>query len=175
MAVLGSAVALLGALTVLNLVLTYGIIRKLPSLAPARPAGPVDAGSVGTVAGDFSVHTADGSVLTRQDLPDGALVGFFSPGCEPCTELLPRFSAAVRDLRISRAEVLAVIAPGTESPHPYADELGDIARLAVGGEAARIAEAFGITGYPVVCRVASDGSVTVIDRELRALGVRAAG
>ncbi|MEV5443084.1 hypothetical protein AB0N23_11175 [Streptomyces sp. NPDC052644] len=175
MAVLVSAVALLGALAVLNLILTYGIIRKLPSLAPVRPATPIDAGSVGAVAGDFSVRTADGSVLTRRDLPDGALVGFFSPGCEPCTELLPRFSSAVRGLRIPRSEVLAVIAPGTEPELRYTDELGDIARLAVGGEAARIAEAFGITGYPVVCRVASDGDVTVIDRDLRGLGVQVAG
>ncbi|MFI8258058.1 TlpA family protein disulfide reductase [Streptomyces filamentosus] len=176
MAVLGSAVALLGALTVLNLVLTYGLVRRVGALGPARPPGPIDAGSVGATAGEFEVRATDGTGVSRGDLPDGALVGFFSPGCEPCTELLPRFASAVRELRLPPARVLAVVAPGTEDPGPYTRALEGIARVVTGEEAVVVAEAFGITGYPVVCRLGSDGAVTVVDRDLRdLLGAGAAG
>ncbi|MGW6393550.1 TlpA family protein disulfide reductase [Streptomyces sp. NPDC055103] len=175
MAVLGSAVALLGALTALNLILTYGVIRKLRTLGPARPSGPIDGGSVGSSAGDFSVRATDGTALTRGDLPEGALVAFLSPGCEPCTELLPRLSATVRSLGLPRTHVLAVITPGIEDPAPYTAELGDIALVTAGDQATAVAEAFGVTGYPVVCRLASDGAVTVVDRDLTALVAGAVG
>ncbi|MFI9152414.1 TlpA family protein disulfide reductase [Streptomyces sp. NPDC053367] len=169
MAVLAPVVALVGAVAVVNLILTYGLIRRLRTQGPpSRPAGPIDAASVGATAGPFSVQAVDGTALTREDLPDGALVGFFTPGCEPCTELLPRFVTAVRRLGLPRNGVLAVVAPGA-GQHAYSDELGGIARVTVGDDALRVAEAFGITGYPVVCRVASDGRVTVIDRDLAGL------
>lgn len=175
MAVLGSAVALLGALLVVNLILTYGIIRRLATLGPARPAGPIDAGSVGTAAGPFAVRATDGGMLTREDLPEGALVGFFSPGCEPCTELLPRFSAAVRRLRLPQERVLAVVGPGPGEERAYTDELEGIARVVAGDQAEAVVAAFGVTGYPVVCQVASDGTLTVVDRDLEDLDALVAG
>ncbi|MFZ4296706.1 TlpA family protein disulfide reductase [Streptomyces cinereoruber] len=175
MTVLGSAVALLGALLVVNLIVTYGIIRKLATLGPSRPAGPIDAGSVGATAGPFTVRATDDGVLAREDLPDGTLVGFFSPGCEPCTELLPRFSSAVRRLRLPRARVLAVVAPGPGEQRTYTEELDGLARVVTGDQAEAVVAAFGVTGYPVVCRVASDGTVTVVDRDLRDLEALVAG
>ncbi|WP_329583966.1 hypothetical protein OG500_27030 [Kitasatospora sp. NBC_01250] len=172
MALLTAAVVLVGLLGVLNLVLTYGVIRRLRTQPPAGASGqrpPIDAASVGTTAQPFSVVTADGSELSREGLEPGTVVGFFAPGCEPCAELLPRFVESVRRAGLPVERVLAVIADGL-GKSDYANALAPVARLVVDREAAKLVTAFAVTGMPVVCQVGSDGDLTVLTRELTELG-----
>jgi hypothetical protein len=88
---------LVGALAVLNLVLTYGVIRRLREhtrmLADQTSADtPLALPAAGTPLPGFSATTADGTVVTDADLAGPpAFVGFFSATCAPCKEQLPQF------------------------------------------------------------------------------------
>ncbi|MGW1185245.1 hypothetical protein ACWD7Y_28690 [Streptomyces drozdowiczii] len=176
MSLMGAAVALVGAIALLNLTLTYGLIRRLrEGAAPGAPGGPADGPEAGTApaARDFTAVTTRGRTIGRDDLPDGALVAFFSTGCPPCAELLPRFVAAVPGLGLSVPAVLAVVAPGPQDEE-YAHALEQVATVVGGEHAEAVAEAFGVVGYPVVCRLASDGTVTAAEHELIAPAAAAA-
>ncbi|MET9677782.1 hypothetical protein ABZY68_32530 [Streptomyces sp. NPDC006482] len=167
MSLMGAAVALVGAIALLNLTLTYGLIRRLRTGAGPGPAGgPGSDHGSGTApfARDFEAVTAQGRTIGRGDLPDGALVAFFSTGCPPCAALLPRFVAAVPGLGLPRPAVLAVVAPGPEEQE-YVNALAEVATVVSGEHAATVAEAFGVVGYPVVCRLAADGTVTPVEHE----------
>ncbi|MFJ4502158.1 hypothetical protein [Streptomyces sp. NPDC088864] len=176
MSLMGAAVALVGAIALLNLTLTYGLIRRFRAGAvPGTPGGPGDGHGAGTAptAQDFTVVTTQGRTVGRSDLPDGVLVAFFSTGCPPCAALLPRFVAAVPGLGLPAPAVLAVVAPGPEDGE-YARALDQVATVVTGEDAAVVVEAFGVVGYPVVCRLASDGTVTGAEHELIAPAVAAA-
>ncbi|MEV0489539.1 hypothetical protein [Streptomyces atratus] len=167
MSLTGAAVALVGAIALLNLTLTYGLIRRLrPGAGPGPAGGPGgDHGAgIAPVARDFVAVTAQGRTIGRGDLPDGALVAFFSTGCPPCAALLPRFVAAVPGLGLPVPAVLAVVAPGPEEQE-YVSALAEVATVVSGEHAAAVAEAFGVVGYPVVCRLAADGAVTPVEHE----------
>ncbi|MDG6100906.1 hypothetical protein Daura_01770 [Dactylosporangium aurantiacum] len=146
MTVLGAAVALTAAVSVFNLLLLYGVIRRLRTLSAPPPAVP------GRVA-PFSVSTVDGTMVTREALPADALVGFFAPDCAPCEELLPRFVAAVG----GRRDVVAVVAAGP-GEDGYVDRLRPVAAVVSGAAAVTVAAAFGVRGYPTLLQVNADGT-----------------
>src|SRR5258708_33673625 len=111
MAVLGSAVALVGVLCLLDLVLTFGVIRRLREhtrlLAQAGPGRPPELLDPGASIGEFEAATIEGETLSLAALKLETVVGFFSPTCKPCRELLPGFVDRAAGLR--REQVLAVI------------------------------------------------------------------
>lgn len=167
MSLMGAAIALVGAIALLNLTLTYGLIRRLRAGAGPGAAGgpgPDDHAGVAPAVRDFEAVTSQGRTIRPGDLPDGALVAFFSTGCPPCAALLPRFVAAVPGLGLPVSAVLAVVAPGPEE-RDYVDALAEVATVVSGEHAATVAEAFGVVGYPVVCRLAADGAVTPVEHE----------
>jgi len=171
MPVLISAVALLGALALLNLVLTYGVIRRLNAQATAPAAdhaGLSDAASIGAVAGPFSVTALDGSAVSHDTLPTPALVGFFAPGCPPCAELLPEFTGRLGESGPAADRVLAVVTPGA-GQQEYVDALVEVATVVTGEQAHDLVAAFGVSGFPVVARLDDDGTVHVLHRDLREL------
>ncbi|MFB4314951.1 hypothetical protein [Actinomadura sp. 21ATH] len=114
---LAAAVALIGLLCVLNLVLTLGVIRRLREreAGPARHAGPQPGLEPGERIGDFTATTTEGEEVSRAGLI--GLVGFFSAGCEPCHELAPRFARLATGLpRLAVVtgddpELVAVLSP----------------------------------------------------------------
>jgi hypothetical protein len=174
---LAGGAVLVGAIAIVNLLLTVGVIRRLrqhtelisanqPQLAPDLMVG------VGESPDDFSVLATDGQPVTRELLADGQLVGFFSPTCEPCKELAPRFVERAARVPADRARALAVVVG-----HP--DEVGDmvtrfepVARVVVepGPEAGTVTNAFKVKGFPAVCTLDGTGTVvaTGLDRDRRA-------
>lgn len=118
----GVAVAIVVSL--LNLALCYGVIRRLrvheeqlagggdggegTSMPPATPG-------VGSSLPDFHAVTQDGRQLDRALLGEGrAYIGFFSAFCPPCRERLPEFVDYVE----ARGELdrTLVVVSGAESP-----------------------------------------------------------
>ncbi len=85
MKALAIAVVLFGALSVLNLLLLFGVLRRLREGVGSRPQpggavpGPPMA-PVGTIV-QGTTASWDGETL----------VGFFTPGCGPCEQQLPAF------------------------------------------------------------------------------------
>jgi thiol-disulfide isomerase/thioredoxin len=177
MAYVIAALALVGMLCGVNLLLTFGVVRRLREHAELLAGAPqVEIGSpvpVGSVVGEFSVATADGDVVTRDSLDGGTVVGFFSPGCGPCEELLPRFVEYAASEGGGRPVVAVVAAPGAEAGE-MAAQLASVARVVVedafGGP---VSAAFGVRGYPALCVVDGAGTVAAGGSTMDALPVSA--
>lgn len=151
-----AAVAILGVLTLFNLLLLYGVIRRLGAQNQPRSAGIAEAGSV---VGAFAATTTDGVDLTTSDLQPDTLVGFFTPSCSACTEELPRFVDAAAGHAQDR--VLAVVV-GTETDTiEQAGALSPKARVVVAPLGAGIVKAFEVQGFPSFALIGAAGEVKV--------------
>src|SRR6266508_1061488 len=117
MALLVAAVTVVGALGVVNLIFSLGVIRRLREhteiLDRLAAGGGAQGESVmlrpGETVGDFVATTMDGERVSRGALVGSTLVGFFSPDCAPCEERLPEFVDHAEHHPGGRRQVLAVI------------------------------------------------------------------
>ncbi|MEU4572835.1 TlpA disulfide reductase family protein [Nonomuraea sp. ATR24] len=151
-----AAVVLLGVLSLLNLALTAGLIRRLRQFdAPARGV------PVGHPVGGFTAQDTEGRPVARELLTGPTLVGFFTPGCEPCEDLLPRFVARAGALP---HDCLAVVhAVRAEDAEGYAARLAGAARVVVEGPGGPVQRAFQVAAFPAVFLVGGDGTVLAGD------------
>jgi hypothetical protein len=99
--------------------------------------------------------------LSRDGLITPTLVGFFSPGCQPCAVELPRFVERARALSSTGGLALAVIDAEAQSEAPDdVERLASVAHVVLqrhrDGE---LQQAFGVIGYPTVCLVGTGGTV----------------
>ncbi|MFJ9113324.1 redoxin domain-containing protein [Streptomyces sp. NPDC102283] len=130
MSPLAAAVLAVGALAMVDLVLTVGVVRRLrehsdllrqvSAPAAAMPGGMSGIASVGTPVPSFTAGPSD-SPVTDRDLTDGTLVAFFSPTCEPCRDKLPGFVARYADRPEEARQVLAVVVNDSYSSHEARD------------------------------------------------------
>jgi hypothetical protein len=164
MPVVIGAVIVVGAVCVLDLLLTFGVIRRLREHTEllrehqVPSSRPVIGLSVGQVPKPFQVVTADGTALSG---PAGLrLAGFFSASCSICPERVAPFIEYVRGNHIARDDVLAVllVADGNTPPR-YLDELAEVARVCVQPDDSWVAMAFSVAGYPAFCLLGDDGVV----------------
>lgn len=159
MTALTSAVVLVGALGVVNLLLTFGIIRRLRQNAGTgnQPIGPAPGGLVAPVA-------PVGTEIRGTDLRwDGeTLVGFFMPGCGPCEEQLPEFITYAPKWQRVVAVVMDPSGGKSDEAAETLQRLRQVAEVVVEkspGDA--LHKAFKATGYPVYCTV-RDGVVSSV-------------
>ncbi|MER5420881.1 hypothetical protein [Streptosporangium roseum] len=161
-----AAVTLCGVLTVLNLILTLGVIRRLRDhtdrlgdLAQARPM-PDPIIVPGSRPAAFAADTVDAEPITEAHLAGGGLVAFFSPTCGACEEWIPRFATAARALPDGRRRALAVVvAPAEADAAGMVAKLRDAAMVVVEEDKGPLATAFKVFGYPAMCRLGEDGTV----------------
>ena len=161
MPLLIGGVVLAVALTLFNLVLTIGVIRRLrehTGLLSARGGATDVMLDVGEIPGDFSAATTDGEHVSRDTLIGEQLVGFLSPGCGPCKEILPQF--VERAAVAGRANALAVVAPGAEDADGLVAQLEPVARVVVERDDDSVSRAFKVRGFPALCRLNADKVVT---------------
>ncbi|MCP2337828.1 peroxiredoxin family protein [Actinomadura rupiterrae] len=156
MAFLVAAVTLFGALSLLNLLLTVGILRRMRADAAAgvrTSAAPDDlfALSPGSPVGEFSAVTTDGDPVTRETA--AGVVAFFSANCDGCHVLLPSFIERARTL--GRGNVLAVM--GGDEPETVA-ALEPVARVVhADRDGGPIAHAFQNKWTPALYLLGEDG------------------
>lgn len=178
MPVLTTAVVVVGLLCLLDLVLTFGVIRRLREhtalLSDRAPAsgGPDGGPAIGSTVADFAAGTVDGAAVDRDWFTGQTVVGFFSPGCAPCDELRPSFIGHAATVPGGRDRVLAVLNtfPDADDTAAAVAELSRVARVVVepaGGDG--VASAFGVRGYPTLCVVDAAGRVTASGTTLDAL------
>lgn len=174
MVYLGGAVAVVAALTMLNLLLTLGVIRRLREhterLAAAELGPPPELIlPAGERPAEFRAETVDGAEVTLASLATPALLGFFSPDCAPCREWIPRFVQAAAELPQGRAQALAVVArDGTGNGDEVSDDVAALRRVAqVVVEPANgpVSRAFAVRGWPALCRVGEDGIILTTDQQ----------
>jgi len=171
-----AALVLVGGLALLNLLLTYGLIRRLREQGAmltdlmgglgAAPPGDL-ARPVGSPVEPFRTEAVDGTTVDVAWFDGPTLVGFFSPGCAPCAELIPRFAEAAATTR-----ALAVIEPGPVDDSDYRTALAAHATVVAGEPARAVVEAFGVLGFPTACLVDAEGVITATGTRLVDAAVR---
>jgi thiol-disulfide isomerase/thioredoxin len=127
---------------------------------------------VGTVVADFAVPTVDGGSVSRDGLAAGTLVGFFTPGCEACEELLPAFVAYAGTFPGGAERVVAVVEAMADDAARYIATLSPVARV-VADPPGRgvIVPAFGVRAFPGVVLVGAGGRITASGASIAALPV----
>ncbi|MEU3077352.1 hypothetical protein [Streptomyces laurentii] len=102
MSILVTLVALVGVLGILNMIFTFGVVRRLrehTEMLTARNrvqgSGPKVMLGEGETVGAFTAVTVEGATLTQDDLADSTtLVGAFAYGRSSCDERLSSFPRA---------------------------------------------------------------------------------
>ncbi len=153
------AVVLLTLLTLFNLVLVLGLVRRLRSheerLTGLAEPPAVTSVKPGQQVGDFTVSTVDGEVVKRGSLRGPTLVGFFSPNCSACHERLGDFvSVAARH----PGDVLSVVVNDGGDTAPVVAALS-ATNVVVEDPEGPLGSAFGVHGYPAFIILTGDGVV----------------
>ena len=169
---LTAAVILVGALCVLDLILSLGIVRRLREQDEtlARLTGPRPASQatvpVGRRIGEFTATTFSGAVVSRDGMVGYQLVGFLSPGCRPCEQQLPRFLEYAERFP---GHVLAVVVADVADADEYTARLAPVADVVVEKDGGTVVRAFAVTGFPAFCLLGADGVVTANGPTMAAL------
>lgn len=178
-------VAVLVAATLLNLVLTVGVIRRLrdhtEQLAsmpgpdglpagfdlPARSMVPA-----GERVADFTATTTEGETISRDGLSGQTLVAFLSPDCPGCLDQVPHLAEYAAGFPGGRERVLAVLGGTDEDIEPMRARLSPVSRIVIEPwGAGAIAEAFDMKLWPAFGLVDHDGTVIVTEGAVRDLPV----
>jgi hypothetical protein len=159
MPVLVSLTILIGLVSLLNLLLMLGLIKRVQEhsarLAVAGAGEPAAMLDVGERIDEFTTTTVDGEQVTRDLLPTGTLVAFFDPQCEICHEHLPSFAAEARRLPAGRHQALVVVRDG-EDVDEMVLPLAPVARVVVERRRGPVARAFHVKATPAFCRLGAD-------------------
>lgn len=171
------ATALVGVLAAVNLLFTFGVIRRLrehtAELAKLRSGGAGRDDSAvalpaGSRIGDFLAESVDGHPVTLDSLGSRPLVGFFSPSCSPCKERLPGFVAHAASRPGGRDGILAVIAGSPDEAAALLEQLRPVATVVVEPDRGPVQQAFAVDGFPAFV-LAEGGRVQVSDFELASI------
>jgi len=156
-----AAVALIAVLCLLNLLLTFGVIRKLRAQAEEKADSVAESLIIpaGSAAPAFSAVTTAGERITRESLGE-TMLGFFSPDCRACKERLPLFVEQARTTaRATGRSVLAVVHGTEEEAREQVAALSGVAHVVVEPGDGPLGEAFDVTGYPVFGLITADGTL----------------
>ena len=163
MTLLSIAIALVGILCLIDLVLTLGVVRRLRDhsvrLSALSGLGFDDAlREPGTAVDPFTATDVDGVSRSLGDLAEPTLVGFFTPDCPACEEKLPSFLAYASTFPGGRDRVFAVVG-GLSGGVKYRTALAEVGSVVVEAERGPVQKAFGAKAFPTFL-VVVDGVVT---------------
>lgn len=162
---LALAIAILaGLLTVLNVALTVGVIRRLREHTERLSNRPqVVSVQVMAEPGQrslpFQAVTVDGDEVDESALTGGrTLVGVLANGCSSCEERRPEFVAMAR--RFPRDRVLAILVNGGADVSAELAMLSPVARVVLQDEPGTgVTAALKVSGYPAFAIFDADGTV----------------
>lgn len=165
MAYVSTAVVVVGMLCLFDLVLTLGVIRRLRehtrllNESPRGSSGGLPPGAelqAGETVGNFVATSIAGEALSQNQLTGRTLVGFFSPGCQPCAEQLPTFIAAAQSTQHGFERVLAVVVAGGRDGDAYAAQLAAVAQVVAEEPDGPVQAAFKVRGFPTIYLLDAD-------------------
>jgi peroxiredoxin len=178
------AVVLIGVLSLVNLALTFAVIRQVRRFGEQfagqragrrQPEWHIQAGSP---APEFTTTTVSGDRISLSDLTGArSVIAFFEVGCPPCRVQLPEFTRFARSFPGGPAQVLAVILGRegklAEKSNDYVPELAGVATVVVEPLAGPTAQAFSISGYPTIYVLDERGRVETSGMAVRAIAAAA--
>ncbi|MET9803636.1 hypothetical protein [Streptomyces sp. NPDC006368] len=163
MVYLAIALVVVAALCALDLMLTLAVLRRLRDRPSAAPVLTEEGGiAVGAVVEPFATRCSEGVRLTEGDLTDGAVVSFFTPGCQPCRDKLPGFIEKATALH-GRRQVIAVVVSGSgerqheDEARAMAERLAAVARVVREEPDGPCTTAFGVRAFPSQFAVSAPG------------------
>ena len=177
-----AAVAIAGVLCVLDLLLTFLVIRwarrQFAQFAWLANRGNFFLPSslpVGSKAPEFEVTTISGVTRSLASLTGArSAVGFLSVNCGPCREQLPEFKEYARTVPGGARQVLAVVAGDSERDQDaiaeFVGELDGVASVVVEPVRAGAAgQAFAVNRWPTFLVLDEDGKIEAGGAVVRAL------
>jgi hypothetical protein len=168
-------VVVLGLFSLVNLLFTAGVVRRLREHTTILDAlagePPVVTRPVGTAVDAFTTTAVDGTAVARDRLAGLTLVGFLSPRCGPCHERLPEFLDRAGEMPGGRDRVLAVVVGERDDASEMVATLAAVAVVAVERPGGGLARAFGVTGFPAFALVDADGVVKASGTDFRAIPI----
>lgn len=172
-----TAIAVIGALSICNLVLTMTVVRQVrrhgEQLASRRP-GPgrpqPDDIPAGQEVPDFAVATLSGEQVSRGGLAgERSLIAFFLVRCEPCKNHLPEFREYASTAATGPAHVLAVLIGNEDDAGDYIEGLAGVASIAMQAMRAPMVTAFSVTAFPTFYQLDDEGRVAASGGSVRHL------
>jgi len=163
MVLLAAIVIVVGVLCLLNLLLTFGVIRRLREhtemIARAGSTGrPSPLGlQAGEPPGSFSAVTTDGEAVPGTS--GLAVVAFFSTSCSGCLRRVAPFTEYVGRYGVPKESVLSVVVTDDGDASKYLESLGAVSRVCVEQDGGAVGSAFKVRGFPAFCLLGADGSV----------------
>src|SRR4051794_30809850 len=129
MAYLVAAVVGLTALSLFQLALTLGVVRRLRAqdaqLARLNETGGLPMTAIGQRVGAFEATATDGSTVRRDGI-GRRTIAFFTPDCKACTQQLPEFVAYAAGF--AGDVVAVVVADDSAQGWAYIEKVKDVAR-----------------------------------------------
>ncbi|MCX4597652.1 redoxin domain-containing protein [Streptomyces sp. NBC_01549] len=156
MPVVIAALVFVGALCVLNLVLSFGMIKRLRDQAEILNrngrSNPAVSVGMGDEIGEFTTLTEDAEPVDDNSLRHGdTLVAFFSPTCRPCQEKLPKFVDFAASFPGGREKVLATVVGEPEAVADMLERLRPVARVVhESSNAGAVSSAFALKAFPAL-------------------------
>ena len=176
MITLACAVAIVGALCVLDLLLTFGVVRRLREhtalLGRMQPSAGLGIGlSAGETPEPFTVTNTE--AVTMQGPAGLGVVAFFSTTCPLCPKRVPAFIDYVRAHPVTRDEVLVVIAGESAESVPYLADLAEVARVSFEPSRGPVSQGFAVKGVPAFFVLNAAGAILASGHDAAALPVPA--
>ncbi|GAA0241057.1 hypothetical protein [Cryptosporangium japonicum] len=167
-----AAVVAVGLLGLVNLMLLTAVLKRLrtQSADHHRTAFDQPMPPVGTVVDDFAVTDVEGATWSKESLTGDTLVGFFSPGCPACEDLLPEFVEYAAGFPGGAERVVAVVEAMPGDAGRYVSLLSPVARVVTDPPGRTVVvPAFAARAFPGVVIVDAAGRVTVSGGDVAAL------
>ncbi|MEV4692212.1 TlpA disulfide reductase family protein [Micromonospora echinospora] len=182
MAYLAAAVIVVGIIGLLNLILAFGVIRRLREHTVRLTALEAGHGhndqimlGAGSTVAPFQAVTEDGVTVTRDGLTGRTLVAFFSPDCTPCRERMPQFIRYAAEHPGGRDHVVGVVASDRDAAGEYVAALTPVARVVVESDGGPLCTAFGVQGFPAIGLIDESGVVVASGSLIEDLSAPVAG
>ncbi|GAA1768975.1 MULTISPECIES: TlpA family protein disulfide reductase [Streptomonospora] len=165
MEILVGFVVLIGAVALVNLLLTLAVVRRLRLMSEqptTRSAAPpeLDELPAGRPVPPFRGRTLTGEPIAADDLLGHETVfAFFDTGCSVCKTTIPKLVGHADANGLKPGQVVVVIGDGGGEPDEYARELDGAATVIVEPRLGPVAQEFGIQGVPAFVRADAEGVV----------------
>lgn len=162
MPVLIAAVVLVGAIAVLNLLLTMAVIRRLRRYEAAQGAPLPDSGpKVGATIPEFSGETLSGETVATTDVSSAeAVFAFLSTTCSACPTSLPYLVEYAQARELKAAQVVAVIGGEQADAGEFLDALAGKATVIMEAAMGPITQSFDVSAFPTFVMTNAEATVT---------------
>ncbi|MEU1878740.1 hypothetical protein ABZ470_15620 [Streptosporangium sp. NPDC020072] len=174
------SVVLIGGLSLLNLLLTLAVIRRIrrPSASMGSEMSPISSLVLdkGMSPAPFKATLESGNVFSSESWATWTVVAFFSDTCSACREKIPSFTGQVQEIREHAARnereapaVINVVVGDYASCADMVVALEKTGEVVVEPTDGSLVKAFQVKAFPVMCLLDEAGFVTAVGMDLESL------